>query len=409
MSKTKIPFLISIVVIAVLVVASFIEPAAGAATARRMVYGTWWFRILWGALAVSGAWMCIHWRLWKKPAAALLHVSFLVILAGALTTALTSTEGSLMLYEGEQTDMFLTRDQHVAHLDFTLRLDSFRIDRYSDTGEPSGYRSHVTIIDPNSSTPGSSLASHEKATISMNHILRYRRLRFYQTSHTPDGLGTVLSVVHDPYGIGITYAGYALLLLSAIGLLLPRRLRRPSTAALSIAAITTVATLGYTLRWTSADHLLPVLRSPLLGVHIGVIIVAYSLFLIMALLSAYNLLRPKRSNPAAQSPKEQASLSEHSPLASKLLLPAVLFLAVGIFLGAVWANISWGTYWTWDPKEVWALITLLIYCQPLHRRSMPWFRNERHLHFYLVFAFFSVLITYFGVNLVLGGMHSYAG
>lgn len=394
MPKQKIPFVIAVLVVAVLVVATFIEPIAGSEATHHMVYGTWWFRIMWAALALSGAWMCCHWRLWKKPAVALLHTSFLVILAGALTTSLTSTEGSIMLYEGEQTDMFLTKDRRVAHMDFALRLDSFRIDRYADNGEPSGYRSHVTILDANSSTAASSASKQNVATISMNHILRYRRLRFYQASYTPDGHGTILSVVHDPYGIGLSYAGYALLFLSALLLLAPRRLKRPAGAALAVGTTAVLAALAYTLRWTTADHLLPVLRSPLLGLHIGVIITAYCLFLIMALWSAWRLVRPPFGD-------------DHFSII-RLLLPALLLLTIGIFLGAIWANISWGNYWTWDPKEVWALITMLIYCLPLHRRSLPWLADERRQHWYFVAAFLSVLITYFGVNLILGGMHSYA-
>ena len=75
----------------------------------------------------------------------------------------------------------------------------------------------------------------------------------------------------------------------------------------------------------------------------------------------------------------------------------------------MWANISWGTYWSWDPKEVWALITMFIYCLPLHRRSLTWFADDRRRRLYLSAALLSVIITYFGVNLFLGGMHSYAG
>lgn len=386
MAKTKIPFLITAVVIVVLIVASFVEPFTGSDTVRRFFYGAWWFRILWAALAATGTWMTLHWRLWRKPAVMLLHMSFLVILGGALTSALFATEGKLMLYEGEESAMFLTNDQHVAHMDFTLRLDSFRIDRYADTGDASGYRSHVTVIDADS--------TRSTAVISMNHILRHRRLRFYQASYTPDQRGTILTVVHDPYGIGITYTGYALLLLSAFLLLLPRRLKRPGPGAITVGTLTIAGAFVYTMRWTSADHLLPVLRSPLLGLHIGVIIVAYALFLIMAVLSSVQLFRtPHNVKPS---------------FVRRLLLPAVLFLSVGIFLGAVWANISWGNYWSWDPKEVWALITMLIYCLPLHRRSIPWFDHDKNLHLYLIVAFASVLITYFGVNFVLGGMHSYA-
>lgn len=396
MSEKKLPFLIAALLTAVLAVATFTEPVIGSETTHRMFYGAWWFRILWGALALSGAWLCWRRRLWKRPVVALLHLSFLLILCGALTTSLTATEGSLMLYEGEQSSLFLTKDNRVAHLDFALRLDSFRIDCYADTGEPSGYRSHVTILDPDSSA--SVATARDKATISMNHILRYRRLRFCQAGHTPDGHGSILMVVHDPYGIGITYAGYALLMLSAVLMLLPKRLKRPSAPVVAAYVITAACALAYTLRWVNADHLLPVLRSPLLGVHIGTIIVAYVLFLLMAVLSAWEVICHRTL----------AMTVSGSTLPRTLLLPAVLFLSVGIFLGAIWANLSWGNYWSWDPKEVWALITLLLYSLPLHRKSLPWFNTDRNLHLYLIFAFVSVLVTYFGVNFVLGGMHSYA-
>jgi ABC-type transport system involved in cytochrome c biogenesis permease subunit len=91
-----------------------------------------------------------------------------------------------------------------------------------------------------------------------------------------------------------------------------------------------------------------------------------------------------------------------------LLYPAVFLLTVGIFIGAVWANVSWGRYWGWDPKEVWALITMLIYALAIHVQSLKWFRKPIHFHLFCVVAFLSVLMTYFGVNFVLGGLHSYA-
>ena len=93
----------------------------------------------------------------------------------------------------------------------------------------------------------------------------------------------------------------------------------------------------------------------------------------------------------------------------EVLRPAVFLLATGIFLGALWANVSWGTYWSWDPKESWALITLLVYSIPLHHRSLPWFRSTRNYRIYSILAFVCLLMTYFGVNFLLGGMHSYAG
>ena len=87
----------------------------------------------------------------------------------------------------------------------------------------------------------------------------------------------------------------------------------------------------------------------------------------------------------------------------------VLLLGIGIFIGAIWANESWGTYWSWDPKEVWALITLLIYVVPLHPSLFPKLQQIKSFNWYLIFAFSTVLMTYFGVNYLLGGMHSYAG
>ena len=90
-----------------------------------------------------------------------------------------------------------------------------------------------------------------------------------------------------------------------------------------------------------------------------------------------------------------------------LLTPALFLLGAGIFVGAIWAEQSWGRYWGWDPKETWALITFFIYALPLHRHTFPWFRTPRHQLLYLTIAFASVLMTYFGVNYLLPGLHSY--
>ncbi len=134
--------------------------------------------------------------------------------------------------------------------------------------------------------------------------------------------------------------------------------------------------------------LMPVLHSPLLSIHVLVIMIAYSLLAFMMLNSCMALILSRR--PA---------IGTHLEALSRLLLyPAVALLAIGIFIGAVWANVSWGRYWSWDPKEVWALITLIIYALPLHSESLRCFRSQRFLHVYLLIAFVSVLVTYFGVN-----------
>ncbi len=154
-------------------------------------------------------------------------------------------------------------------------------------------------------------------------------------------------------------------------------------------------------------HLMPVLQSPLLTMHVAVIMIAYCLLAFIMLNGVAALCVP--------------SIRLRMQTISQILLyPAVFCLTIGIFLGAVWANISWGRYWGWDPKEVWALITMLVYSGLLHWRptrssapdgtnsvvSNP--RSVVYFHIYAVVAFLFVLFTYFGVNFLLGGLHSYA-
>ena len=108
-----------------------------------------------------------------------------------------------------------------------------------------------------------------------------------------------------------------------------------------------------------------------------------------------------------QLPDEQRA--DARAIRAVLLRAALVLLAAGIVLGAVWANQSWGSYWTWDPKETWALITWLAYAMPLHEGLAPCFRHRAWRSIYLCAAFGILLMTYFGVNCWLGGLHSYGG
>lgn len=146
-------------------------------------------------------------------------------------------------------------------------------------------------------------------------------------------------------------------------------------------------------------QLMPVLQSPLLSVHVMVIMFSYALFGLTALIGLQGLIAHHRK----QEEKEQ----QLAALSQFLLYPAVALIAIGIFIGAIWANVSWGRYWSWDSKETWALITMLIYSVPLHA-DIKWLRKAQHMHIYMLLAFLSVLMTYFGVNYFLCGMHSYA-
>ena len=145
-------------------------------------------------------------------------------------------------------------------------------------------------------------------------------------------------------------------------------------------------------------QLMPVLQSPLLTFHVVFVMLAYAILAIITLIAIQCLALRLRTS----------EMERMTALSQFLLYPAVAFLAIGIFIGAVWANVSWGTYWSWDPKETWALITLMVYAIPLHQSSLWQSRKPRTYHWFMLLSFLTVLMTYFGVNYFLSGMHSYA-
>ena len=144
--------------------------------------------------------------------------------------------------------------------------------------------------------------------------------------------------------------------------------------------------------------LVPVLKSPWLMFHVAVIVAAYGFFGICCLLGITNLgvmALSRKDNP------ELTIINEMS------LLVGLALMSIGTFLGAVWANESWGRYWGWDPKETWALITMVVYAFVAHLRLVRRWYSAWSFNFLTVLAFGSVLMTFFGVNYLLSGMHSY--
>ena len=150
---------------------------------------------------------------------------------------------------------------------------------------------------------------------------------------------------------------------------------------------------------TDAD---PVLNSPLLSVHVSIIMMGFAMlsFTFISGLTAILLRLVSRT--------AQPKMVQLQQLSLVFLYPALAALGIGIFIGAIWANVSWGEYWGWDPKEVWALITFMIYAIPLHARSVAQLRRPTAFHLFMTLAFLTLVMTYFGVNYFLGGMHSYA-
>ena len=682
-------------VVIVMAIATIVEKIHGTTFVSTKIYSTWWFSAIWGILAIASIARIITSGMQKTLTVLMLHISFVVILAGALTTHLTSKKGYLHLRCSETARLYTEQssngDMRTATLPFSVTLNDFNIKNYEGTTTHSDYASHLTFSTDEGSTD---------ETVSMNNIAVVEGYRFYQTSFDRDMKGSILTVTYDPYGTGITYIGYGLLIVSAILLLvlrtprikqLYRQLQTPSPlphkggepeserkspfkgdygglllaffillSATSFAKTPVVARedaekaerklivyngricplntlahdfclkitgktsykglsaeqfllslplapeewsekqllkiknkalkerlgistdlarikdfyesdgrykldillneqmskgedeqdkklvrsiydvdeqislvnaavtgkliesykgnnppsetrisaeilynqlpltvvgafmiltgiliiviaeiirkkgfavkLGilliisafqlavFILRWYISGNiplsngyetmafvslstslltllaiwmlrkqtfvcntvtigglmiagltllvahlsemspqitsLMPVLHSPWLTTHVSLIMISYSLFAFMAVIAGVDLV------------KKDTRLDALNRL---MLYPAEIFLTIGIFLGAIWANQSWGTYWSWDPKEVWALISMLIYCVPLHVGSLPVMRKAKVHDIYLIIAFLSILMTYFGVNYLLGGMHSYAG
>ncbi len=378
-----------IILIAVLAVGTVVEKLHGSEFALAHVYSAWWFVSLWALMAGLIIYMAVKCRLWKRMAVCALHASILLILLGALLTMLTGQHGRMKLEPNRPNSQFFIQDKGEITkeaLPFSLTLDRFEIETYPDSKKPKDYISHLHITDGNTTT---------ETVISMNNILRHKHYRFYQSDFDEQG-NSILDVARDPWGIGVTYAGYALLFIALVAILIERR---KSFRAVTWSWLAVLVVLMVVLYIRMLTHpLLPVLRSPFFSFHISTIVTAYALLLGILVVGIIALIKPK----------DKVRLERLKSLSTAMLYPAVALLTIGIFIGAIWANVSWGNYWSWDPKEVWALITLLIYAAPLHEKLWKSFQKPIFFHIYGILAFLSVLITYFGVNLILGGVHAYS-
>ena len=635
-----------VVLIWVMVVGTICEWRYGHEEAVGCIYSAWWFVALWSVLALGGTVVIVGKSRKMGRSSVLLHVSLLVILAGAGLSFATSRDGFIHLRKNCPTRICYQVNGQEFQLPMSLRLYRFEVEYYADSNIPSDYCSYIDYRE-GEVTVGTD-------TIAMNRIGKFKGYRFYQYSFDEDKNGTLLAVRYDPWGTPVSYAGYALLALSAVFLLIEKRghfrnlLHRYRLGVLGlflawplwgyaedgsiadslgrrqivyngrVAPYNTMArdflqkvsgkssykgmsaeevvddwirypnqwkeekiirisdpssrkALGIDGEWASLsdffdskghlkfnavnqdvgeklewirqltsgeffsepasqmkkrkewsisleifyntycqlkifawnhiflgivfflwvvfkgvskrktwaviriyyllsffllltsyclrgylsgriplangyetmlclsvcmmcilavfyrkdilllclgimatgftmlaagmmDHritsLPPILNSPLLYIHVAVIMLSYALLLLTCIIALGYFIMERI--------EEKAKTAEKWILLNRILLyPALCLLAAGIFLGAIWANISWGKYWSWDPKEVWALITLMVYAMPFHYRT-HFDSHPRQLQLFFLLAFIMVLATFFGVNWLLGGMHSYA-
>ncbi|WP_054714430.1 cytochrome c biogenesis protein [Marinifilum fragile] len=163
------------------------------------------------------------------------------------------------------------------------------------------------------------------------------------------------------------------------------------------------------LSWMNPEvtNLVPVLKSYWLTIHVAVITSSYAFLALGAILGMINLTlyilqNKKNKDVIAENVVDLSRISEMT------MTIGLYFLTVGTFLGGVWANESWGRYWGWDPKETWALVSILVYSFVLHMRFIPGLKSIYTFNLVSIWSYSSILMTYFGVNYYLAGLHSYA-
>jgi cytochrome c-type biogenesis protein CcsB len=185
---------------------------------------------------------------------------------------------------------------------------------------------------------------------------------------------------------------------------------RKSAFALSATAVLASMTLmvaHLSFMDPEITNLVPVLKSYWLTLHVSVITGSYGFLGLGAILGLITMILLVLSN-SRNYERIGATIEELTVINYKTLTLGLYFLTIGTFLGAVWANESWGRYWGWDPKETWSLITVIVYSLVIHSRMIPSLKDVYSFNLLSLFAFSCVLMTYFGVNYYLSGLHSYA-
>jgi cytochrome c-type biogenesis protein CcsB len=218
-------------------------------------------------------------------------------------------------------------------------------------------------------------------------------IRWYISGHAPwsDAYESILYVSWATMGIGIWLGSKSDMTMAAT------------------AFVTSILLWIAHMSWVdpSIANLQPVLDSYWLMIHVAVIVASYGPLTVGMILGVVSLILILLTN-ARNREKMKLNLKELTIINELALTAGLIMLTIGNFLGGQWANESWGRYWGWDPKETWALISILVYAFVIHTRLVPGLRGTWTFNFLSVIAFASIMMTYFGVNFYLVGLHSYA-
>ncbi len=214
---------------------------------------------------------------------------------------------------------------------------------------------------------------------------------------------------HAPWSNGYE----AIIFISWVGISAGLLLYRNSNALIPAAGfMVAVIMMGFAHGGSALDPqitpLVPVLKSYWLIVHVAIITSSYGFFALSMIIAVISLVFYIISNKETYKIHHDTTLKELAIVSEMSLTIGLFALTVGNFLGGIWANESWGRYWSWDPKETWAFISIMVYAFVLHMRLVPGLRSKWAIHVATMFAFCSMVMTYFGVNYYLSGLHSYA-
>ena len=185
--------------------------------------------------------------------------------------------------------------------------------------------------------------------------------------------------------------------------------RKSKLTVASAAFVTSMILWSANLNWVDPEiaNLQPVLNSYWLMIHVAVIVASYGPFALGFILGFVSLVLIFFTNKNNKT-KMDLNIKEITYINEMALTIGLIMLSIGNFLGGQWANESWGRYWGWDPKETWALISIMVYAFVIHARFVPALRGKWFFNLMSMFAFLSILFTYYGVNFHLVGLHSYA-
>ena len=455
------------VIVTVLVVATILEKLCGSLFVVEYIYHSWWFVALWVLIAVTATAYIL--RTQRRVSLILLHASLVMVLLGAFVSFLTSKRGDMAISEGGvPASMFEMHDGQLVKLPFRLQLVS--VDTiYLDNGAPSDYKAYIRADNIKASDLHtlslnapikingyqfcikgvedgclSLLVSHDVygrpisylgyAMVFFSFLLLFfdRQSGFkallQQIKGKTGNVKVAVKKERDVWSLGIlarrmwvalpvsflflcilwhgrgvfpaTNGAEALMLFVLFVMLLAIALGRKKRFVLLSRLLVVVAAMFFVVAALGLDgdsDVQPILRTPLLSIHVTTIIIAYALLACTAVNAVVALCT-----------KDEKRKAQQALLGRLLLYPATMLLATGIFIGAVWANLSWGRYWGWDPKEVWALVTLLVCSMGFHSHSLRFISKPVAFHIFCIMAFMTVLFTFFGVNYLLGGLHSYA-